>query len=287
MALTSSSVPFPARTTVQRWSLLRLLSLWHLLDLDAPTVAVVWTWSFGHYFEKPCSGVTLVVLSLGTWLLYAADRLLDGWRNPEIGKLRLRHEFHRRHTRGFLLAATGITGILLWLILTQTPESLFRSYGFLFAITLCYFLLVHLIPETKRNWLPKELLVGAIFAAATSIPTLLQFREPPQVILSATTLFAAVCWLNCAAIERWENGEGRTSRRFDALLGGLSASALFLTAFVHRQRPQAEGIFCAIFLSLATIALLDRNRLRIDKLWLRIAVDLALLTPALFLHIAS
>jgi hypothetical protein len=54
-----------------------LLRLWHLMSLDAPTVAVIWSLSFAW-----AAGVHLprwipVLLALGTWAVYVGDRLLD------------------------------------------------------------------------------------------------------------------------------------------------------------------------------------------------------------------
>ncbi|MGC2300913.1 MAG: hypothetical protein WA476_19055, partial [Acidobacteriaceae bacterium] len=60
---------------------------WHLLSLDAPTVAVLWAWSFARAADVHPSGSALAVLGIGTWLIYVADRLLDA-RSPTHSALR-------------------------------------------------------------------------------------------------------------------------------------------------------------------------------------------------------
>jgi hypothetical protein len=54
-----------------------VLALWHLLSLDAPTVAALWTVIIAH-----CAGLTLgwtapAAMFVAVWMIYAADRLLD------------------------------------------------------------------------------------------------------------------------------------------------------------------------------------------------------------------
>ena len=53
------------------------LRYWHLLSLDAPTVAGLWCWAFGRAVRLHLSPRLPVALALGTWLFYVADRLLD------------------------------------------------------------------------------------------------------------------------------------------------------------------------------------------------------------------
>ena len=79
----------------------RLWVWWHLLSLDAPTVAVVWCWFFAAAFRVSLPPTALVTLALGTWCVYVADRLLDGWRSVDMTDLRDRHWFYLRHRKPF------------------------------------------------------------------------------------------------------------------------------------------------------------------------------------------
>ena len=53
------------------------LTLWHLLSLDAPTVAVLWTWFIARTNHVHLPLASLAAMALAVWILYAADRFLD------------------------------------------------------------------------------------------------------------------------------------------------------------------------------------------------------------------
>ena len=53
------------------------LVLWHLLSLDAPTVAALWTWFIARANHIRLPLASPVAMALAVWMLYAADRLLD------------------------------------------------------------------------------------------------------------------------------------------------------------------------------------------------------------------
>lgn len=54
-----------------------LFRLWHLSSLDAPTVAIVWSLAFAWTANVRLPWWVLVLLPLGVWTVYVADRLLD------------------------------------------------------------------------------------------------------------------------------------------------------------------------------------------------------------------
>jgi hypothetical protein len=105
--------------------------------------------------------------------------------------------------------------------------------------------------------------------------------------------FAAVCTLNCVAIEEWEQARERRSepdatdgRLATATFGSakfavaLAACAALLTPIV-RLRGEFSAIGAAIAVSALLISLLDLMRERISADGLRVLVDVALLLPAL------
>jgi hypothetical protein len=53
------------------------LALWHLLSLDAPTIAALWTWfiASANHIHLPIAST--LAMALAVWMLYAADRLMD------------------------------------------------------------------------------------------------------------------------------------------------------------------------------------------------------------------
>jgi hypothetical protein len=210
----------------------QLLRLWHVLSLDAPTVAALWCWTLARAVHIHLPFAAPFMLALGTWLLYVADRLLDGMvadrlldgtLAPESARLRERHLFHRRHRAAFL-AGTAFGGIVLTtLVVRRMPGFVVRAYMVLGVCALLYLLLVHirglrtlagLFPRALARLFSKELAVGIIFACATITPTWERLRRTAPAhagapLLLLLPLFAALCTLNCIAIEIWEMAADR------------------------------------------------------------------------------
>jgi hypothetical protein len=113
-----------------------LLRYWHLLSLDAPTVAALWCWAFGRAARIRLAPWLPLALAMGTWLFYVADRLLDARLSPEAA-LKERHRFHDRYRRWFL-ATTAPVALVLALLVARMPQSLITSYCVLGALSLLY-----------------------------------------------------------------------------------------------------------------------------------------------------
>lgn len=273
------------------------LALWHLLSLDAPTVAVLWTW-----FIARANGVSLPIapvaaMALAVWALYAADRLLDtrGLDGPDGSTydLEARHLFHHRHARAFL-AGIVLAAVALAALLPALDPAAIRLYLIEGALLCLWFLVLHVVPSAHR--LPaqrpaaqhptKEIAVGLFFSAAVFIPTVVResVARPPGLrlaLLPCALLFAALCSLNCLFIHAWEH-EGT---RFDSPRLPLLAVVLVIVgavlAVIDPNRPWPVAIACA--LAAALLLMLDRNRHRLSRIVLRAAADLILLTPLLLL----
>ncbi len=243
-----------------------------------------------------------LLLALGTWLVYVADRILDGYHRDPTTPLRQRHLFHARHRKAFLVAAVAAAGILIWLICARMTANVRHEDTILFAAAMLYFFLVHKPGPGSKHWLPKELAVGAVFAAATAVPAWSRLDTGRAALFPAVVVFAAICWLNCVAIERWENlspnGQlqspgAHQSTRWTAkhlssaaialaALSGLIATALMLGLGSENYR-KTMPIYLATLTAALVLALADRRRDDFSRLHLRIAADLALLTPLIFL----
>jgi hypothetical protein len=135
---------------------------WHVCSLDAPTVAVLWALAVAHLAGVALRLVELLVLGLGTWIVYVLDRVLDGmgrrgndadlrqvghaaqqgrggWPEPV---LRERHYFHARHRR-LLLWLCGAAGCLVGLLCCLLPLRLVALYLVLGIPVSAYGLWVH------------------------------------------------------------------------------------------------------------------------------------------------
>jgi hypothetical protein len=261
-----------------------MLQYWHLLSLDAPTVAALWCWAFGLAAHLRLALWVPAALALGTWLFYVADRLLDA-QLSQPSTLRLRHQFHHQHRRRFLAAALPV-GIALALLVALMPRSLLLAYCALGALSLIYLSLVHLPNRQRaipRRWFPKELAVGLLFAAATALPAWDEARRRAagmprhHPLLLMCPLFAALCWLNCMAIDEWE--AGHSARHARLLAVGTAAAGLLCLTELFSDGARLLALLAVGSASL--FVLLDRSRLTAAAR--RIAADLVLLTPLLLL----
>ena len=265
----------------------RILHLWHLTSLDAPTVAVVWALAFARAAHVALPWWIPAILALGTWSVYIGDRLLDVYlaARRNVGPLRERHHFHWRHRRLFLAFAAVATSLSLVLILRFMPIAARERNSGLALAALLYFTGVHgkwRLPAQLRIS-PKEPLVGAIFTLACAAPTWARAGNRLE-LLPAVLCFTLLAWLNCHAIEVWESVDTPPSASIDALGTLLSAvciaSAGALGAFHLRGQT---ALLSAAAGSALLLALLDRRKDGLTPLSLRACADLALLTPAALL----
>jgi hypothetical protein len=266
------------------------LALWHLLSLDAPTIAALWTWfiASANHIHLPLSST--LAMAVTVWMLYAADRLMDA-RLLNIDPthhegLEARHYFHHRHRSAFL-AGILLASIALALLLPQLEPEAIHLYLVLGGLVSGYFILIHATRSAHR--LPKEIAVGLFFAAATFIPTVARHPDLRLPLLPFALLFAALCSLNCLFIYAWEHDHSQDNhpahvitrlalRNLPLLTTLLTLSASALTLFDH-QAPWP--IPCATAISATLLLLLHNRRLATAPITLRAAADLALTTPIL------
>ncbi len=282
------AVAAPALAVEQqrRAGLPRVLVYWHLLSLDAPTVAVLWAWGFAHAARVPLPWIATAVLGLGAWIIYVADRLLDGRTSDgRCEDLRERHFFHARHRRAFLVVGSCAGVALLALIITAMASAPRRDDSAIFGLFLLYFLIVHL-PGARIRF-PRELAVGIIFASACVAPAWSRPGSPHTELAAMAILFAALCWLNCTAIHVWEHDGPAYLIPIMALCVAAAAVALAWAAGVAHSG--ACRLDLATLASALLLLALDRDHRRSlrgsaqpSTLALRVLADAALLTPLLF-----
>jgi uncharacterized membrane protein YfcA len=263
------------------------LALWHLLSLDAPTVAVLWTWfiAWASHIRLPLA--PLAAMAFAVWALYAADRLLDarplGGLHGKTQELEARHFFHHRHARAFLTGIWLAVAALAALLPSLHPAAI-RLYLVEGVLLCAWFLMLHSSPPTHplpSHYPTKEIAVGLFFSAAVFIPTIA--REPGlrSALLPCALLFAAPCSLNCLFICAWEHqGTRFDSPRLRMLAIAAALVGAVLAVFVPNA-PRPIAFACA--LSAVLLLALNRHRHRLSRIHLRAAADLALLTPLLLL----
>jgi hypothetical protein len=264
-----------------------------VLSLDAPSVAVLWQLLFARSFHVQLGASITILLALVVWLIYVADRVLDTLKVPTKGAEPTRHIFYRRHLWAFLLPLGAGFLLAAWMSLTQLDARTFRDGILILLAVGVYLLAVHLL-SPGREWLPKEMLVGILFALGTCFPVWEQMTQGVLLLLAPYLLFTALCWMNCAAIE-YEEWKRLRHRKFGsphpwtgwmgrhfmllALVTAAVAVCLMVSGFgrAHWQLLTAELLSALAF---ALIRFKNKS-LSIDQF--RVLVDIALFTPLLFL----
>lgn len=264
-----------------------------VLSLDAPAVAVLWQLLFARSFHVRLGAGITVLLALVVWLIYVADRVLDALKTPVQGAEATRHLFYRRHLWAFLVPLCAGVVLAAWMALTQLDARTFRDGVIILLAVGVYLLVVHLV-SPRREWLPKEMLVGVLFALGTCFPVWEHMAGDIAVLVLPYLLFTALCWLNCAAIEHeeWTRLRGRRfgnphpwtiwmGRRFTllSLVAAIGALSLIVFGFwrAQWQLPAAELLSALAFAFIRY----KQQTLSIDQF--RVLVDIALFTPIFFL----
>jgi len=252
-------------------------------------VAIVWALAIAHSAATHLKPWFPLLLGCGTWTVYGGDRLLDARRAIKannLGVLRERHYFHWRHRGTFLPIAVIAAASSIAMVFGLMSLAARERNSLIASAAIAYFSGVHAaapIPRWVARVVSKELLVGILFAAGCSAPTL------PILHLDARTLPIAVsiaflcllAWLNCAAIASWETETAAASIPDFALLLSLAGCGMAVT-FAASSAGSSLLLSCAAFSALL-ILVLHQQRGRIHPLTLRALADLVLLAPAVLL----
>jgi len=265
------------------------LALWHLLSLDAPTVAAIWTLFIAQVAGVAIPWTAPAAMFLAVWMLYAADRLLDARPTTPPVELEDRHRFHHRHRRAFL-TAIALVAIPLMILLHNIDPRALHLYTLLATLLAVYLLLIHANPDHSHR-LPKELAVGLFFPAAVFIPTIARAPNLRLNLLPAAILFAAVCTLNCLFVYAWEHPSTQpnprahwTTRWATQHLTPITLTIIAVTAIaatLHLPYLRLPALACTISVTLLLLLRAYPNYVR--SVHLRAAADLVLLTPLVFL----
>jgi hypothetical protein len=276
------------------------LALWHLLSLDAPTVATVWTLFIARCVHLALPWSAAAAMFVAVWMIYAADRLLDArlLDNPSLHPpdLEARHRFHHQHRSRFLSVILLSAVLLIWLLHRIDSRAL-HLYVLLATLLGAWMLMIHArpLPNGITHRLPKELAVGIFFPAAIFIPTIARLPQLRLTLIPAAALFALVCTLNCLYLYKWEHPQHvavstahSTTQWATAHLNQIASTTVTLAAVAaaltlphHFIAIGLPALACA--LSAAFLLVLNTLRHHVTAIHLRAAADLVLLTPLLFL----
>jgi hypothetical protein len=239
-----------------------------------------------------------VVLALTAWAVYIGDRLLDAWagmQSPPRHRLRERHHFHWQHRWILASVAVAAATAATWFVVMRLPARARVPDTALVAATLVYFSGVHSRGRIRRlEWLlsafsSRAFLIGMLFTAGCLLPAASQVApgaSAPLVRLMAlpAIFFAALAWLNCYAIGRWEStASGSAENGVMGKAGLLAAMGALLAVFLGPTSSRVGWLMAAGTASALLFVLLEHMRGRMTTLALRATADLVLLMPAFLL----
>ena len=264
------------------------VALWewpNVLSLDAPLIAALWQeLMFAQTFGVALGWPYALLLYSAVWLIYSADRWLDG-RTLGEGARTQRHLFYARH-RGTVLwcwLSVGV-GTLAASVVLLTWRQLLGG-ALVGLLLLGYLLRRH---RGDRTTHPKELQIAVIFALGVVFLPLLSGVSAP--LLFGGGLFGVLIFLNCAYIARWEGELDQETAPFavrapwfDAHLAVLSLSFALLCGVGGLLAGPLRPLFAAFALSALLLYSLEHLSTTLSPAARRVLADAALLTPLLWL----
>ena len=265
---------------------------WNLFCMDAPTVAGLWAFLFARESGVSTYLPSIAVLVVLVWVIYTSDRVLDARKGANRAALKDRHLFCAAHRISLtFLLLVGAAGTL-WFAYQYLRREELEAGMILGAIVVVYMICVHAGRPAILPRVPKEVAVGALFAAGTTLPLWSNAFCLSWYAVLVWALFAAVCALNCLAIECWE--DNRLGIRWeldphpflawiDPRLSRIAVCLIACSMMVWLNIPDRRyqgGVLGMCIASLLTM-LLNSARTRLSCRLLRVLADAALVIAAI------
>ena len=271
--------------TGQRW-----LLLGNLTSLDAPAVAVSWLLLLGDCFHLTVARGNIAALFLTAWLIYLVDRFVDSFSLQPDGPRSARQTFCARN-RGLWLSSILFVGFVDASVVCFTLDRAIILRGiFLGSIVFAYLTINWLCDEIWTAVPFKEAIIGILFSTGTLLGLGSKLFVMPAAILLAGSLFALLCFANCASVASWERNLDRIQNkhsiatRFGPAPGlGRFLAATLIAGSIFLLWVDVTAWPMAVCVATSSMALIALNTIRICRDERSALADLVLLTPVMFL----
>jgi hypothetical protein len=279
---------------------------WHvILSLDAPLVALVWQALFARILHVALPWQQPTLLGLAVWVIYVADRWIEGWLLTPESVQTQRHHFYIAWRWPVLGVSITVVAVALALAITHLPAREWVASLILVVPTSAYLLSHQFVHRGHPLRVPKELCIASLFTLGTALaPVVFALPAPPlnlgdafQALASARfsplwlslSLFGLLCLTNLVLISAWEEEvdvrHGQMSlamqlsrrRHFIHALPWLLALLGLTAAWRSHGLVQITALCAAM--SALFLGVLDHFEHRIGRQAARALVDLTLLTP--------
>ncbi|MFA6960707.1 MAG: hypothetical protein WC205_08160 [Opitutaceae bacterium] len=265
------------------------------LSLDAPLVAMAWQALFARKLGVQLDWHDPVLIGLAVWIVYAADRWIEGWRLDLDTVQTRRHQFYIRHR--WPVFWVGITAIVATtaIAIARLDGREFKAGFILLIPTLLYLFSHQLVHRHHPLRIPKEIVIAVIFALGCAVAPAVVAPDQIPSLLVPVTLFGLLCFANCSLIASWEKEvdtlHGQTSLALQLkgrwglihALPWVLCIAGLISIFVNTA-PSHPGALCTTASGLL-LGLLDLAQPRIGRENARALVDFTLITPVVLLFL--
>jgi hypothetical protein len=260
-----------------------------VLSLDAPLVAILWQALFASLVDVRLPWHDPVLLGLAVWMVYAADRWIEGLRlEPEIVQTS-RHLFYIRH-RWPVFWTVVVVAMVTVVIALRHLESMELKAGVMLVVpTLLYLFSHQLLHRHHPLRLPKEICIAVIFSLGCALAPVVHAPDRWMLLLVPSLLFCLLCFANCALISLWEKevdfSHGQTSLAWQIGKAARFIHSLPWLAMIAGGVlwAMSEAVMRPALVCVATsgglLGLLDSVQPTIGRLHARAAIDFTMMTP--------
>ncbi len=262
-----------------------------VLSLDAPAVALVWQWQMARVAGVVLAPSRSLILGAAVWLVYSADRWIEGRRLSAKDIRTQRHYFYYRWSRPVMFAwiAVALAGLAMAFTCLSGREI---AAGLALLTPVLVYLISHQHLHRHSPWrIPKEICVGVLFGAGVAVLVAAAPAASLRDLAGPLGVFTLLCFSNCALISSWEkavdhsHGQVSFARQFPrgAALGHALPWILAGIAVVlgfHLVGAVRSALMCTAT-SGALLGLVDAAERRIGRELARVLADVALMTPLL------
>jgi hypothetical protein len=244
----------------------------NLLNLDAPLVAVVWQDFLSRCYLSPLKSSSRWILGIAVWAIYMADELLDLRQRGRQALESPRRALYARYFRIALISlaaalAADLVSAALWL-----DRPVFAN-GLWVAGAAVLYLCLFPLGDAEPVW--KPLSAATVFASGVFLVAWTQSAMPLSTFALPACAFFALCLLNLLLIRFWERESGSVPEGLLLAIGALAIVCAWEVDFPW---------YGAIALSATALGAIAVWGDRLSKDARRVAADIVLLSPLLFLR---
>ena len=260
-----------------------------VLSLDAPAVAMLWQWQLAQAAGVSLAASRFLILGAAVWLVYSADRWIEGRRLETEAIRTQRHYFYHRWSRPVavvwvMVALSGLAAAFTRLSGREVAA------GLLLLTPVLTYLISHQHLHRHSPWrIPKEICIGFLFGAGVAVFAAVAPAARLRDLAGPLVLFTLLCFSNCVLISSWEKAVDHSqdqlsfARQFPRG-AALSRGLPWILAGIAVQLGAGSAAHARVSLACAAasgalLGLVDIAERRIGRELARVLADVVLMTP--------